>query len=363
MADAKNIFIHPGLNLWTGFTATNFALDQTTDQMEWIFQAKEAATITRLGFRYGSRTGTPPTYKISLQGVDGSGNPDGTIKGGGSPASKTFTPPADATWDGTWRWHTLDNTYTCANGEALSIVIAYSSGTVDGANMSSITSVDTWSMTGGSLGGAFYAQTNNAGARSRSSARAVFAYSSASHVYGQPIKAGFSSASTTQTTTPDEYASRFILPAGCGTSYKISGVYTSINWPNVRTAKLQLYSGTTILQTRTVDTDTMNFGSQRGNEISFDDTTLATLTFGTEYRIGIQPQDAAGGYLFLGATQDSNAEWEPYPLGTDWYLSSRTDLGAWTDDTTSRLAMSLILKEITGGGGPVGSGRLSGGFQ
>src|SRR5438105_4685448 len=107
MADAKYLLINPGYQVGSSYVPTSFALDQTTDQIEYIFQAAEAITITRLGFRYGTRTGTPPTYQVSLQGVDGTGVPDGTVKGGGSPASATFTPPADATWDATWRWVTL----------------------------------------------------------------------------------------------------------------------------------------------------------------------------------------------------------------------------------------------------------------
>src|SRR5262245_6559267 len=101
------------------------ALNQSTDTMEFIWDSYDnGLVISRLGFRYGTRTGTPPTYRISLQGVDGSGLPDGTIKGGGSPASATFTPPADTSWNSTWQWINLSNTYTTANrGEKLATVI------------------------------------------------------------------------------------------------------------------------------------------------------------------------------------------------------------------------------------------------
>src|SRR5690349_18160435 len=68
-----------------------------------------ADTWTHVGFRYGARTGTPVQHKTGLQTPDASGNPDGTYLGGGSPASGTFTPPADATWDGTWQWVALAN--------------------------------------------------------------------------------------------------------------------------------------------------------------------------------------------------------------------------------------------------------------
>src|SRR5262245_2059365 len=110
---------------WLGTNApaiSNFTLNANNDQVEFVFQVREAVTITRLGFRQGTVTGTSPEFKISLQGVDTSGNPDGTIKGGGSPAEDLFTPAGGA--NSTWLWKTLDNSYAAAAGEFLASVIA-----------------------------------------------------------------------------------------------------------------------------------------------------------------------------------------------------------------------------------------------
>ncbi len=98
-------------------------LSGSTLKVAWTFQCEKAATINGLGFRYGARAGTPPTYLISLQGVNGSGSPDGTVKGGGSPVSHAFTPPADTSWDASTRRQALDNNYTCTRGEFLAIVV------------------------------------------------------------------------------------------------------------------------------------------------------------------------------------------------------------------------------------------------
>lgn len=344
MAEAKHLQLLPGFSVGNSpISVTNFSLDGPTDQAEWVFQADEAMTITRLGFRYGARTLTPPTYTISLQGVDGSGNPDGTIKGGGSPASKSFTPPADTTWDATWRWLTLDNSYTCTRGEFLSIVITNAA--ADASNFSSVTTTASigYSLTTTSTP---YAIANNAGVRTRSSSTACFAYSSATAVYGMPLKAVFAPAVITQSTTPDEYATMFAVPANLGASYQVAGIMIRALLPAAKTMKVQLYSGTTVLQTITYDTDITVAGSERTHLFMFTETTLVDLQFGQPYRIGFQPQDAAGNYTFYGYTQDSNAEWGAYPLGIDWSSSSRTDAGAWTDDTATRLICMLLLKEI-----------------
>src|SRR5688572_26797065 len=141
MADALRLIVNNSAGVDAAFqTATNVSLDASNDGVGWVFQANSADAITHLGFRYGARTGTPPTYRISLQSPTAAGGlPDGTVLGGGSPASGTFTPPADATWDGTWQWVALTNSYTPSRGQLLVSAIEHSSGTVDGSNFSSFT--------------------------------------------------------------------------------------------------------------------------------------------------------------------------------------------------------------------------------
>src|SRR4051794_40309133 len=105
MADAKRLLINPGFSIALGtFSASNTGIAASGSAIEWIFQADQAMIISRVGFRYGARTGTPPTHRISLQGVDqASGIPDGVIKVSTGPCSGLFTPPANTSWDGTWR--------------------------------------------------------------------------------------------------------------------------------------------------------------------------------------------------------------------------------------------------------------------
>src|ERR1044072_4831794 len=143
----------------------SFVLDQNTDQLEFIFQAEESATITRLGLRLGTDTATTPTYQISLQGVTNAGIPDGTIKGATNSAKKTFDSASLGWADGSWNWLTLDETYTVSRGEFLAIVISYNSGTIDGTHNASFTyCVDNNSIM---MSGFPYVITNNNGSRSR----------------------------------------------------------------------------------------------------------------------------------------------------------------------------------------------------
>lgn len=350
MADAKHLVINPGFQLGGAATAGNFNLDQTTDALEFILQAERALTITKIGFRYGLRTGTPPTYKLSIQGTDATtGNPDGTIKGGGTPASVTFTPPADTSWDGTWRELTLDNPYTTTRGEEIAIVIKYDSGTVDASNFSSLTQTDGNSYYA-SIEGKPYSTANNAGTRTKSGSRPVFTYVTASEVFGFPNLSGFTSAAFTTGTNPNEIATTFTLPAGWGSTFQLHAVRLRTNVPATgKSGLVRLYSGTTVLQTYTFDSDIVQAQNNRVFLCEFTDTTLATLNFGQQYRVSFTPQDAVGNWTFSGLNVNSNADLGALPLGVDWYYSTRNG-GAWTDITATRLNWDLHIADIVSQG-------------
>lgn len=349
MADAYRIPLGAPFD-WITTASTvgfsSFTLDGTTDQLEWVFQADDAITITHLGFRYGARTGTPPTFIISLQGVDGSGNPDGTIKGGGSPASATFTPPADATWDGTWQWIALANSFTVARGDMLAIVIAYSSGTINGSNSSAITA----RLTNLAVPASPYVITNNAGSRTRGAVQPIFGYKSATRAYGYPLETitvtAFSSDST-----PDEYAMKFTVPTGWGSSLAVLGVQFPIQaYDAAKTLQVTLYDtdGTTVLQRITLDSDYLRGLLAVGRAtVLFDEVTLSALTIGSAYRVGLAPQETASNFQPYRLQVDAAADWDAWPFAQQAALSTRTDAGAWTDDTTQRLQMDLLLADIT----------------
>lgn len=357
MADFK------GLTYGTVYPATlstgsigSFTLDQSTDAQEWIFQAPAAITITRLGYRLTTVTGTSPVFKISLQGVDASGNPDGTIKGGGTPASATFTPAGS----NNWFWVNLDNAYTCTRGEYLAIVIAQNSGTIDGSN-----NVSFGNQFGtGQVYGFPYGIQNNAGVRTRVTLPALYGFGSSTVAYGAPAK-NFATTLFSSNSTPDEYALKFTIPASLVSTYSIAGAVISGIIPSAaKSTKMILYDGTSVLQTTTTDSDHFSGnGVARSFRIYFQDATLATLLGGNTYRLSLQPQDLANNSSIYRLEFAAAADLDAWPGGQDFAQSTRTDAGAWTDDTTLRPIIELIVGDWTTGSGPVGSGRLTGGLQ
>ena len=109
-------------------------LNGAVDEYGALMYAQTTDPITHVGVKIFSDAGTPPTYKVSIQG-NASGFPDGTIKGGGSPASATFE---TSTWDGySFHWIELDNSYTPSSvNEEIWVVIEHDSGTIDTSNYS-----------------------------------------------------------------------------------------------------------------------------------------------------------------------------------------------------------------------------------
>jgi hypothetical protein len=367
MADALQVMLSSYLNAQGGLgSATNFALNANNDAIEFLVQAKEAATITRLGIRHASTTGTSPTYRVSIQGIDASGNPDGTIKGGGSPASATFSPSGLSWGANSWQWVTLANSYAVAAGEFFAVVIDYSSGTIDGSNTSSFT------QTFGLGGTRFpYSIQNDAGSRTRSANLPCVAWGSSTTAYGFPASAVGSTAYQVGSAT-DELAARFVIPAGWCDTFKVAGVKTNVTLAASGSVKVILYgtgtSGTEVLQDVTADQDhNQNTSSNSPNLYWFDESTLATLTAGTTYRIGVQPQGAQN-VTIAHYDVANNADLAAWPGGIELYTSTRADGGtnAWTDVTTRRLGLDLILADITeptGGGGSPRFGDMTGGLK
>lgn len=348
------------LFLYSALALTNVSLNASTAIAAVCFQAPDVLTITALGFRYGARTGTPPTYRISLQSISATtGNPDGTVLGGGTPASANFTPPASTAWNGTFQWITLDNAYTCARGQLMAMVIDYVSGTIDASNQGSITH---------GLGGTGavillpYSQTALSGSWTLNPRQPIWGFQTASASYGYPINA-IAQSTTNANSTPDELALSFNLPTGWGQTYTVLGLRLNMRSPaNGTTWDLILYDtdGTTALQSVTFDADQdgASAAAERFLEVYFDEATLSTLNYGSTYRISIRPNDNTTAIGMFVLTTNSAQDCAALNGGATFGYSTRTNAGAWTDDATSRPWAALILGSITEPSGGVAPAPL-----
>lgn len=367
MADALNMTLNLGKLTYSdqgtvGFA--NFTIDGSTDEAALCFQAEDPITITRLGFRVNTITGTPGTLTISLQAIDtASFNPSGTILGGGSPASVAVS--AAGLTPGAFNWVTLDNSYTCTRGQALAIKIDPTSGTWDASN-SIVVGI---SVSGfGTRPGIPYALQAPSGAYAAVTGYPVYGYSSSSRVYGYPVSSVDNTAYDSGT-TPDEVGMAFTVPTDFWSTYKIKGVRLLLSRPGAtgQTTLCRLYSGTTVLHEATIDSEHYGTGTTGSGyrlcEWFFPESSLSPLSAGSVYRIVITPQGTSGDISVPGFTFANATDMQAMPLGENAYATSRVDAGSFSDTTTKRYYMELFFDDITapsGGGGSV-SGSVFGG--
>lgn len=340
-------------------------INQTTDTIEFIFQCELADTITHLGYLYSTRTGTPCAQQISLQGVNTSGRADGSIKAAGA-AVATYTPPADATHNDTFQWRALGGSYACTRGEYLSAVIAdVSDGcTPDGSNKSSYKyrQPNTWP------GVTFpHTITIDGGAATQRNGMMVLGYKSATKAYGIPVETT-SSHDFGLDSAVDERGNVISMPASvCETwtlkSFHVAGVLNCAG----QSVKAVLYEGTTARQDVTIDCDSASSSSTGFQEYWFDEASLWEMDCGTSYRVAVQPQANGGTQTTMyHFTVDAASDMTAFPLGTAMYATQRVNGGAWTDETTKRNHINLIIGSMTppaGGGGVVTSSGMSGNLQ
>lgn len=357
MSDALNLRFSTApwqMMLFQGPGATFYGMNASGMKYATIFQAQDTNAITHLGFYANLRQGTPPTYRVSLQGVDAStGYPDGTVKGGGSPASGTFTPPASSAWDSTFQWVALSNSYTPSRGEVLSLVIDYSSGTINGSNFTYFS--DYINTTNFAFHAFPYTANHNGTSWSMTSRQntPIYGVRTASTRYGFVFHGALYN-TTSVSTSGYRQALKFNIPTGWCNTFKVKGLRWNgkIAAATGKNPIAGLWTSSTTLQDVTLDSD-VNYAPTSVNyvhEYYFDESTLSTLTSGTDYYLGLQVADASSGDILLQAMKLSEANDSLcYPLGTNACFSSYNG-STWTDDATLRPCLEVILGDITGGG-------------
>jgi hypothetical protein len=335
----------------------SFTIDSSDDKIYWLFQMPRTDTITKVGFRYNLRTGTPVAHKASLQALNaGTATPSGTSLGGGSPAEKAFTPPADATWDATGQEQTLDNSISLTQGTVYAYVIE-PTGSPSGSHNSAFTHSTT--NLSARQGFPCAATITNGGAPALQSTGPIFWLASATHYYGFPML----SFHTTQISTPNEQAATITLPAGFCDTKKIRGIRASLRMSAAaKTVLIQLYdNGTSPGQAITWDSDIGLTSDFRWFEIYFNDTTLDSLNAGNTVYVGFAPQEATSNFSLMGINLPSAASKDAWPGGDIFGFATRAG-GAWTPVDTILPMVEFIVDDVTEpAGGGAGVAVLTGG--
>lgn len=326
----------------TTLSALNSAVAHTL--LAGLVAANGSETITKVGYRQGTTTGTPVanSYKIGIQGISTStGNPDGTYLGGGSPASVTFT-PSNAN-DSKWVWMTLTNSVSVTRGQQIALILERIVAT-DASNC--ISAGSAWSPTLNRPAGPPVGQTNNGTVWTKNTSNPpVMGYGSASNIYGFPHQNTYDATKTFGGTT--EAGFTFNVPTSYGSTFQLLGVRLYANTGNTGAKDFiaSLYSspvsGSVTQIAKSVQWDNDQFSTlgsgDRFMEFYFSDSTLPTLNTGTTYGIGFGTTTASESTLICLklTTSTDNLAWEYSDMGIQYASRTLTSYPPSSDDTNN----------------------------
>jgi hypothetical protein len=311
----------------------NHLIDADGEKVAVIFRAPKTGTLDRFEFRLGAVTQAPASgLKCSFQNIAlATGHPDEVV-------DENATVTAGLTAN-TWvNPGSFSAGRAVTRGDLVAAVIEFATfGAGDSLQISIFTASSFTAPTS-----VAYPDHKTAGAWAKQTDRgAVLAVRYTDGTYGLipsilPVSAlgntAFSSAST-----PDERGMRFTVPVAC----RLQGVLYRLEATAGSTYDVVLYEGSTVLETVTVDTDTLTTNRQR---LALFDSLLAANTV---YRVVIKP--TATTQADFDFSVNAAAIMDAFGGGQNFHHTQRTDAGAWTDTPTKRTWMSLWLSQVHDG--------------
>lgn len=321
----------------------NFALTASAHKVAGIIVAPATGTLDWIEFRIGTVPDNPNNgLRVSFQALSGA-NP------GGTPAqyrdlTGTFTsntwqvPPGIMTDDGT----NGGTPRSVTRGDVFSWVVEFVSFvTGDNINISSLVNP-----TGTALQNLYYESfTSSWVANNTRYPLCALRYSGGVY-YEMPYMlpaVTFNSHGTFNTgSTPDERALRFQLL----TPQRLSGFYLLIDADNATDVVLYDSGGSTL------GTVTLPVAARYGPTPQWwygQFATAISLSAGVTYRLSVKPTTTSN-IVTYSMDVNSNAVLGMLGTGcTEWYSSTRTDAGAWTDSTTNWPFLHLLFDGIDSG--------------
>lgn len=325
----------------TGFNSIGPA-DASGEKLAIIFQAPKTGTIDRLCFRTATVT-TGGDVDVRLETLDSTGFPSGTLKGTNTNATQTI----DAANDDTWFETTLTSGASVTKGDYLAIVIvAGSPGNLSIARISpGDAQVKQISGTATYLGGAWSMGASNVPIGAVRYDDATYP-----HVPGMMPYSSVASTAHSSSTTPDEYANKFVAPIDC----TVTGLWATIgSYVSGDNFDLVLYdSASTSLASVSMPAP---FASNTAHFFNYLSTTV-DLAAGSTYRMSVKPTTTNAINCPLWTP---NASAFGARSGAAWSMvsSSRVDAGSWTDSTTAYHHCGIIISHLDDGAGGAAASR------
>ncbi len=319
---------------------SGLTLDGTTTKTGYVAIFPHSGIINKVLIRTRTVT-TPQTLKVSLQGVDANGKPDGTILGVGNSAYGTQASPAQATV----YLVTLTSPLTVVRGVKVAVVVEWNS---TAGNI-------TMSQGDGEACNNFYCLTYAAAAwtiTATANAPIVgFEYTDGYHGFTTFPFAAITGTVFSNTSSPDEIGVYIVNPV----TIVACGCYVYVNKGAACTVKLYDAANNLLFSQALVT------GNRWNAALAFDYIYFPTdilLLKNTAYRLTLVPTSGSNVTL-LEYTMPSAAALDSMSLGSAFYRTSRTDAGAWTNNAGLRPTIGLFVKGFgSTGGSNIGEVRL-----
>jgi len=323
----------------------DFLIDAAGEKFAVIFKVPKTGTISKIGFMTGA-VANSQTLRVGLQTVDpATGDASGTAYGGMTVGTQA-APAAD-----TWYTVTLGTGASATVGDYVAAVIEFDA----------------------TVGSVYFRVTNNTndifpycGLYTTVWTKSVrvpllgIEYSDGSYEFNNCLAYNTNvGAYTINTgTTPDEVGNYFSFPS----PVTVSGVWVAVDLDG--DGDIILYDNAdTVLATTSLDKE-MRGSTVRGNQYySF---ASVTLTKDTIYRLVIKPTTTTSLSIYYSGFP-TVAAMDTFPYGQLMYQTTRTDAGAWTEDTTQRVMIAPLIIAFSdgvggsGGGMPILRGSVVGG--
>lgn len=329
---------------------TGITIDAAGEKAGFVFRVPKTGTIDRVGFMVRGVTSSQ-TLRAGLETVDTTNYlPTGT-QYGGSAVGTQAAPAADTFYE-----VTLGTAATATEGNIIAIVVQFDATT---GNLI-IGQIDNES--GGANTSFPFVCAYTASWAKDNTRVGVFSVRYSDGTY-EPIGQCIPTAPRADTfintgSTPDEMGNRFTVPGPC----RVAGIFSGVNH-NAAAVDYVLYDGTTALATISIPAG--HSASNVGYETYYFDTPV-TLAAGTVYRLVAKPTSTTN-INVREVIVSAAGMMDMLPGGSDWYKTSRTDAGSWTDDTLRRIwALGIFIDQIddaAGGGGMIVHPGMSGGMR
>lgn len=314
-------------------SASNITLNAQDEKAAAILQASKSATISVVLFRTSTVT-TGSDIDVRIETVSATdGNPTGTLWGTNTNVVVTV---AD-TDDNVWKTATLTAGAVVAQGDLFAVVL-HATSAAPNLLINGLTEFDA---------GLPYTTSQDAAVWTKRGEVLVMVIKFSDNTYQSIHYFGLApqanGISFNSGSNPDEIGNKITLPFPC----RVVGFWA---WCSINeNATVLLYdSSSNVLTSRLFDANQTTEGVDDSIIGFFPD--AITLTANTVYRLTFRPETTTNIVLDESRFPDADSMGE-LPFGANIIRTDRTDAGAWTDTTTMRILMGLLVDQLDDGAG------------